>query len=202
MAKSENDPNQSTEEKIKAAAQQIFIRKGFSGATTREIADEAGIKRALLNYYFRSKERLFDAVAHDQVAILFGGIFLIVNNQITSLEAKIDELIAYYTDVLLSQPSMVLFVLNEMQNNPGKLSELMKNNLGLNDSVIARQLKEARPDIHPMHFLMSILGMILFPYIGGAFFQQSMDMQKDTFNAMLKERAKLLPGLISGMLGP
>lgn len=165
MSKKATDLNQSTEEKIKEAAQRIFIRKGFSAATTREIADEAGINRALLNYYFRSKERLFDAVAHDQVAILFGGIYIIVNDQATSLEEKLNRMITYYTEVLLAQPSLVMFVLNEMQNRPEKLAQLMKDKLGLNDAVIAGQLRDARPDIHPMHLLMSIMGIILFPYI-------------------------------------
>ena len=52
----------STEEKIKAAARKVFTRKGFAATRTRDISEEAGINLALLNYYFRSKEKLFDLV--------------------------------------------------------------------------------------------------------------------------------------------
>jgi AcrR family transcriptional regulator len=200
MAKKVITADQSTEQKIKEAAQRVFMRKGFSATTTREIADEAGINNALLHYYFRSKEKLFDIVAQEQVALFFGGIYPIVNDADTSLQEKIKAIVDYYTGILLAEPGLVLFVLSEMQNRPEKIAELMKANHGLTKAVIAQQMKEARPDIHPMHLLMSMLGIILFPFIGREIFQQSMDIDKNAFTKMLKERVKLLPGLIKGML--
>lgn len=200
MLNKEIVPDHPTEQKIKDTARRVFIRKGFSATTTREIADEAGINYALLHYYFRSKAKLFDMVTQEQVAIFFGGIYPIVNDETTSLEEKINAIIAFYTKILLAEPGLVLFVLNEMQNHPDRISDLMKTNRGLIKAVIARQMQEARPDVHPMQLLMSILGMIFFPYIGRAFFQRSMDINKDSFTKMLKERAKLLPVLIKGML--
>jgi len=191
----------STEQKIKEAAQRVFIRKGFSATTTREISDEAGINYALLHYYFRSKEKLFDIVAQEQAAIFFGGIYPIINNETTSLEEKIEAIVVYYTGILLAEPGLVLFVLSEMQNRPERISELMKTNRGLTKAFIARQMREVRPDIHPMQLLMSILGIIIFPFIGREMFQQSMEIDKNAFSKMLKERVKLLPALIKGMLG-
>ncbi|OQP40756.1 hypothetical protein A4H97_14140 [Niastella yeongjuensis] len=191
----------STEEKIKEAAQRVFIRKGFAATTTREISDEAGINYALLHYYFRSKEKLFDIVAQERAAVFFGGIYPIINDETTSLDEKIDGIVKYYTELLIAEPGLELFVLSEMQNRPERISELMKANRGLTKAVIARQLKDARPDIHPMQLLMSMLGMILFPFIGKELFQQTMDMEKTAFTKMLKERVKLLPPLIKTMIG-
>jgi AcrR family transcriptional regulator len=190
----------STEQKIKEAAQQVFIRKGFSAATTREISEEAGINYALLHYYFRSKEKLFDIIAQEQAALFFGGIYPIINNESTSLEEKIDEIVVYYSKLLLAEPGLVLFVISEIQNRPERISAMMKANRGLTKAVIARQMREVRPDIHPMQLLMSMLGMILFPFIGREMFQQSMDIDKNAFTRMLKERVKLLPALIKAML--
>ena len=51
-----------TEEKIIIAARNIFTKKGMNGARMQEIADEAGINKALLHYYYRNKEQLFFAV--------------------------------------------------------------------------------------------------------------------------------------------
>jgi AcrR family transcriptional regulator len=190
----------STEQKIKEAAQRVFISKGFSATTTREISDEAGINYALLHYYFRSKEKLFDIIAQEQAAIFFDGIYPIVNDEATTLQEKIDAIVAYYTGILLAEPGLILFVLSEIQNRPERISKLMKANSGLAKAVIARQMRKVRPDIHPMQLLMSMLGMILFPFIGREFFQQSMDIDQNAFTKMLRERVKLLPALIKGML--
>lgn len=58
-----------TEEKIRQAATKVFMEKGFDGTTTRDIAAEANINLALLNYYFRSKQKLFDSV-FDEISTL------------------------------------------------------------------------------------------------------------------------------------
>ena len=200
MTKKAVTADPSTEQKIKDAAQRVFMRKGFSATTTREIADEAGINNALLHYYFRSKEKLFDMVAQEQTALFFKGIFPIVNDKTTSLEEKIESMVAYYTGLLLAEPGLVLFVLSEMQNRPERISGLMKENHGLTKAVVARQMREVRPDIHPMQLLMSMLGMIIFPFIGRVVFQESMDTDNKAFTKMLKERAELLPALIKGMI--
>lgn len=189
-----------TEQKIKDTAKRVFLRKGYSATTTREIADEAGLTHALVNYYFRSKEKLFDIVTQEQVAIFFGKIYPIVNNEDTTLDEKVEGLVNYYTEILIKEPGLVFFISSEMQNRPERISELMESNRGLAKAVIARQLQEARPDIHPMQLLMSILGMILFPYISRGVFQRSMNISEKEIIIMLKERAGFLPALIKGML--
>jgi len=50
----------STEAKIKAAARVVFHKNGFAATRTRDIAEEAGINLALLNYYFRSKQNHYE----------------------------------------------------------------------------------------------------------------------------------------------
>ena len=80
----------STEDKILLAASKVFTEKGFAGARTRDIADEAGINLALLNYYFRSKEKLFDQVMKVKIVLLFGKIIPIISNEKTTIEEKID----------------------------------------------------------------------------------------------------------------
>ena len=63
-----------TEDKILSAASKVFTEKGFAGTRTRDIAEEAGINLALLNYYFRSKEKLFQQVMKLKIVLLFGKI--------------------------------------------------------------------------------------------------------------------------------
>ena len=51
-----------TEARILEAAHRVFVRRGVAAARTQEIADEAGVNKALLHYYYRSKEKLANAV--------------------------------------------------------------------------------------------------------------------------------------------
>jgi AcrR family transcriptional regulator len=192
--------DQSTEQKIKEAAQRVFISKGYAAATTREIAEEAGINNALLNYYFRSKEKLFDIVMKEQVATLFGKVFPIINNPETSLDQKIVAVIDYYTDVLLAEPGLMLFVLSEMHNQPQRIAGLFEANQGMMQSVIARQFSQVKPFVHPVQLIMSVMGMALFPFMGRGVFQRTYGIDEKAFEEMLKERKKILPALIKAML--
>ena len=108
----------STEERIKAAARKVFHQKGFAGTRTRDIAEEAGINHAMLNYYFRSKEKLFEMVMMETMAQFFKGVNLMLNDEKTSLDEKIDLIVSNYVDLLLKEPELPTFILNEVRPNP------------------------------------------------------------------------------------
>jgi AcrR family transcriptional regulator len=200
MSKKNISADRTTEEKIKEAGRRVFMRKGYPGTTTREIAEEAGLTHALVNYYFRSKDKLFDIVSQEEVASFFGKIYPIVNNEDTNLFEKVNGLIDYYTEILIAEPGMVFFITSEMQFRPERIAANMAANQGLAKAVIARQLREVKPDIHPMQLMMSILGMIIFPYIASGVFQRSMEMSEAEIKKMLQERVEFLPALIKKML--
>src|SRR5690349_7625597 len=90
----------STEEKIKEAARKVFLRKGYSATRTRDIAEESGINLALLNYYFRSKEKLFHIVMEEKFDKLFGTIIPILNEGSTTLDKKVELLASHYVNML------------------------------------------------------------------------------------------------------
>src|ERR1044071_9731716 len=102
----------STEEKIKAAARKVFMQKGYGASRTRDIAEAAGINLALLNYYFRSKEKLFHEIMLERVQKLFGTIAPILMDDSTSLEKKIQLMAPKYIDLLTENPDLPMFVLN------------------------------------------------------------------------------------------
>src|SRR3546814_7833693 len=91
VAARKREINISTEEKIKEAARKVFTRKGYAAARTRDIAEEAGINLALLNYYFRSKEKLFHQVMIERMQELFGVLIPVMNDTSTALETKLDR---------------------------------------------------------------------------------------------------------------
>ena len=115
----------STEEKILEAASKVFTEKGFAGTRTRHIAEHAGINLALLNYYFRSKEKLFEQVMKAKILLLFGQILPIITNEKTTLEEKIDLATEKYIDILSKNPNLPIFVISEIQKKNSELTSVL-----------------------------------------------------------------------------
>jgi len=114
------EPGESAEQKIKAAAKKLFTQKGYAAVKTRDIATEAGINLALVNYYFRSKENLFELVMLENMTTFIEGAAAIIHDETTSLDQKIELLVGHYIDILIKNPNVPQFVLNEMQSHPEK----------------------------------------------------------------------------------
>lgn len=189
----------STEEKIKAAARIVFLKKGFSGTRTRDIAEEAGINLALLNYYFRSKEKLFQQVIMEKVQMIFGVSFPIANNPQTSLNEKIELLADNYIALLLNNPDLPLFVLSEIRNNPVHFQNKVGINM-LRESSFVKQLIEKKPDVNPVQFLISLLGMIIFPFAANPLLQAAQLVEESNFDNLMQQRKQLIPQWVSAML--
>jgi AcrR family transcriptional regulator len=190
----------STEDKILLAAAKVFTEKGFSGTRTRDIAEEAGINLALLNYYFRTKEKLFEQVMKVKIVLLFGQIIPIVTNEKTSLEEKIDLASEKYFDILTKNPNLPLFVLSEIQKKTSDVKSILPFEKVLNNSFLLKQIKAKRPDLNPFHFLLNFLGLTVFPFVGKPILQ-SFDLMNDAeFQKFVEERKTLVPMWIKMML--
>jgi AcrR family transcriptional regulator len=190
----------STEEKIKIAASKVFLKKGYSATRTRDIAEEAGINLALLNYYFRSKEKLFQKVMQEKMQQFFGVLLQIVNDPSTQLETKIEQIVSNYIDVLSENPELPLFVLSEMKGNADKIQNILPVQKFNDNLSFVKQLQEKRPDINPIHFLMNILGMTVFPFVAKPAFNLIASTNKSELESILKERKELIPKWIKAML--
>ncbi|MBS1597054.1 MAG: TetR/AcrR family transcriptional regulator [Bacteroidetes bacterium] len=190
----------STEEKIKEAARTVFMKKGYSATRTRDIAEEAGINLALLNYYFRSKEKLFEIVMMEKMQKLFGGLVGIVTDNDTTLEKKIELLTIYYIDMLTQNPDLPIFVLSELRNNGEHLIKSLPIGNVLQQSALFKQLQVNRPDINPLHFIINILGSTIFPFVAKPMIQAVGNLNPKDFETMMEERKKLIPRWIRSML--
>ena len=190
----------STEEKIKTAARKVFIQKGFAATRTRDIAEEAGINLALLNYYFRSKEKLFNEIMMEKMQQFFGILLPVVNDPSTKLETKIELMVSNYIDMLSMNPDLPLFVLSEMKGQSGKIKNILPVQQITNKISFIKQLKEKRPDINPIHFLMNILGMAVFPFVAKPAFELIAALNKNQLDTILQERKKLIPLWVKAML--
>ncbi|PIF34184.1 TetR family transcriptional regulator [Flavobacterium sp. 9] len=190
----------STEERIKEAARTVFTQKGYSATRTRDIAEEAGINLALLNYYFRSKEKLFELVMAEKVAKLFGVIAPVVNNEHTSLDEKVTLIADAYITMLTQNPGLPLFVLSEIRNNPEHFGNKMQAGKLLTESYFVKQLLEKRPDIHPLHFIINVLSMCIFPFIAKPVLESAGVMSDNQLSDFTEERKTLIVKWFKAMI--
>lgn len=183
----------STEERIKEAAQKVFLKKGYSATRTRDIAEEAGINLAMLNYYFRSKEKLFQLVMSEKVELMFGMLAPIANDKESDLETKLNDLISIYMDMLSENPDLPLFVLSEVKNNQDHFKGQSSLTETLACSNLIQQLNEERPDFNPNQFLMNIMSLCVFPYVVQPLFNTAGLMNDGEFKDLMDERKRLIP---------
>lgn len=190
----------STEDKILLAASKVFTEKGFSGTRTRDIAEEAGINLALLNYYFRTKEKLFEQVMKVKILLLFGQIIPIVTNEKTSLEEKIDLASEKYFEILSKNPNLPLFVLSEIQKKTSDIKSILPFDKVLKNSFLIKQIQEKKSEINPFHFLINFISMTVFPFLGKPILQTFELMNDSEFQKFVEERKKFVPVWIKMML--
>ncbi len=196
--KTSGNRSESTEDKIKNAAHKIFLRKGYSAARTRDVAEEAGINLALLNYYFRSKKNLFDVVMREKIQNLMGSLLPVLNDTATSLDEKVERIVTSYIETLSGNPDLPSFILNEIRKNNFDFIPNVRFNQMILHSSFMKQLRE-RSEVNPVHFFLSLLGMTIFPFIAKPIFLKIELGNEQVFEKMMDERKTLIPHWIKSI---
>lgn len=197
---------ESAEKKIVEAARKLFTEKGYYAIKTRDIAKEAGINLALLNYYFRSKEKLFDLVMLENLQLFIHSVMGIVNNPETTLQEKIEILVSHYIDMLIKNPDVPIFVLSEINADPKKLiSRLGFDKVNHQKIYLVKQWMELAaakkvPAFNPIHIMINVLSMTIFPFIASPLLRNRTSMSLEEFNQLMEERKKLIPVWVNAIL--
>jgi TetR/AcrR family transcriptional regulator len=198
MAKSAKDAT--TEERILQAARNVFIKHGWAGARMQDIADEAGINKALLHYYFRSKDKLFETIFAEVAARFLPQVNSILNSDL-SLFDKISAFCEEYMDNVAKNPFIPLFVINEMNRQPREfLKKLFKTDKPrlekffgqLNEAI---RNKEIKP-VDPFDLLINTVSLCVFPFLAKPLFQLVSGTSEAQFRSIIEERKRTVPGLI------
>lgn len=207
MAKTKNktEPDISTEARIKEAARIVFYKKGFAATRTRDIAEEAGINLALLNYYFRSKAKLFEIIMIETLSGFMKSMVILLNDPKTKLEEKIESIASQYIDLIVKEPEIPTFIVTEIRSNPGLLLEKLPVKQIIQHSSFIRQYKEAvdkgeTTEPNPLHFLMNLMGLIVFPFIAKPLIMGGNEMKAQEFDSLMQERKKRIPVWIKAMM--
>ena len=194
----------STEQKIKEAARKLFTQKGFAATRTRDIAEEAGINLALLNYYFRSKQKLFDLIMEENFRQFLGGISANFTDQTLTMEEKVSKVVNGYIDFLTEFPDLPLFILSEIQGNPSELAAKLNAEIAPARRMFLEQLKEAKQGgktaLDPFQFVANLIGLSVFPFVAKPLLQRVLNVSDEQFYEYMNDRRKLVPMWIGMMM--
>ncbi|MBN8822616.1 MULTISPECIES: TetR family transcriptional regulator [unclassified Spirosoma] len=197
-------PSKNTEERIREAARQVFLEKGFDGTTSRDIAEAAGINIALTNYYFRSKEKLFISIFDELIQLFFEGMFCILNKPI-GLREKITELVEHDFQLMKSNPSLCIFVMNEIHRNPERMANAVEARKQFQQSVFDEQLRREAAlghirSIEAMHLMVMIVSNIQFLFISKAMHIRIWHMSEEAFDAFANRHKGIVIDMITNYL--
>lgn len=195
-----------TEQRIKEAARKLFTQKGFAATRTRDIAEESGINLALLNYYFRSKQKLFDLIMMENFQEFIKGITVNLIDDTMTFDQRIEKIVVAYIDMLTRVPDLPLFILNELRGNPSKITTKLNSELAPMRQHFFKQLiasnKEGTTNLEPFHFVANLVGLSVFPFIGRPILQRVIGLTDVQFDQYMQDRKTLVPLWIKSMLAP
>lgn len=201
-----SEKDRSTEEKILEAAHRIFVEKGMAGARMQQIADEAGINKSLLHYYYRSKDKLFLAVFRLAIQDFIPGIKGIIYSKISVYE-KLDRFIHEYMDVLLSKPFVPMFILQEIQRDPERLFNVFLE-AGIRPDHIMKEFDRSIEkgfirDVDPRHLIINVLSLCIFP-IAARPMMQRMFFENDpnAYQHFLNQRKTVVSDFVINAIKP
>jgi AcrR family transcriptional regulator len=197
MAKAKKKGDDSAEEKIKLAARKLFTEKGFDAVKTRDIAAEAGINLALLNYYFRSKQKLFDIIMIENFERFIQQLIPVFGDETMSLDERLEQITTRYIDMLRMNPDLPFFIMNEMKSDSSKLLQIRARLLDIRNNFVAeieRSLKtKGIKPLHTAHMMMNFMGLMIFPFVAQPMLMTVNKLSKKEFDQLMEERKKLVP---------
>ncbi|MDA3884395.1 MAG: TetR/AcrR family transcriptional regulator [Candidatus Delongbacteria bacterium] len=190
----------STEEKIIKAASQVFKSKGYAGARMQEIADNAGINKAMLHYYFRSKKMLFDKIFDGIINMFLKNMIITLNENNTWIDKinNLSEKLFLFVNVNRDVP---IFLVNELHKNPEFFNEKLLNFKEIGNSSFFAQLEDEmlkRKIIktNPLQVLVHIFSGIMYPVIAEPIISSIGDLKNNEFDSFLLERKNIVPKII------
>ncbi len=187
------DNDKQTEEKIFEAATEVFINKGMDGARMQDIADRAGINKSLLHYYYRTKERLFNAVFEKIAGEMFRKFAPVFDENLT-FEDKIRFFYREHIAFLQKNPGLPSFILNEINRNPAIVKKFIQTiDIAKLWDVLETQHKEELGQYHITRenipqVMTSLVAMSVFPFAGRALISCILEKMGFDFDEYIEKR--------------
>jgi AcrR family transcriptional regulator len=203
-----------TEQRILDAAHAVFMRTGTAGARMQEIAREARVNSALLHYYFRSKDRLSQAVFQRAAAQLLPAVVGVLASD-RPLREKVIAIVELELDRLSRTPYLPAYIISELAHHPERITQLIPALTGSRPDALGRRLlrivggqieaevraKRMAP-IAPEQFLVNLLSLCIFPFAARPMIAAMMGFDDKAFSRFIRERRETLPDFFLNALRP
>lgn len=198
-----------TEALILQAAEREFLEKGYSGAKTTAIAQAAGVTHAMLHYYFRTKEKLFEKIVADKMDKLKRVMFGVIGNPDLPLRERLKQGVEQHFDFIAENPHLPRFIFNELHEHPERIDQV-KNSIA---SIAAKAIttlqneidrKAASGECRPVDarmLMLDIASLNLFPFIAAPLISSSFGKLFEGRDELLEMRKKENVRTVLGKLG-
>ncbi|WP_297795627.1 TetR/AcrR family transcriptional regulator [uncultured Eudoraea sp.] len=181
-----------TEHIILEAAKRVFQNKGMDGARMQEIADEANINKAMLHYYYRSKQQLFEAVFNTAFALLAPQLNAILNDD-SSVEVKIRNFTKNYISFISRHPYLPTFIIQELNRNPNFVLK-MKDKKGFPNiekfkKQIALEIQQGTlKPVKGEQLFINIMALNIFPFVASPLIKAFVNIDDKAFKQLVEDR--------------
>ena len=192
--------DRNAEQRILESARHIFHIKGFEGTKMQEIADEAKINKAMLHYYYRSKDKLFEAVFSEAALDFFPKVLQLLENESPVFE-KIKIFVHGYIDVVLTNPCVPGFIISELNQNPERLKKFFSKKQIRPPEKFVNQIIEAvrKKEIiqtDPMQLMLNMISLCLFPIIARPVIETIFNIPGNKYQQFMELRKKEVTNFI------
>lgn len=195
-----------TENIILEIARKHFVQKGFAATRMQEIADEAGINKAMLHYYFRSKDKLYQKIIEQTLDMMLPRFAKSLGSEGTFSE-KLERVVETYITTLMEHPEIPFFIMSEISQKRERFLEALKTRasffpavqsfLGtMMEDMAAGKIKQ----IPPIHLFLNIMGMTIFPFMAKPIFCTMMEVSEADFKKLMEERKTVILSFVNKAL--
>lgn len=191
-----------TEDIIKQAAKRLFFVEGRFNATTQEIADAAGVNRTLLNYYFRSRNKLFELVLVD-ARMHFKKKMKFVFQKDISFREKIEQFIEIYMAEAIAHPYLETYMVTQLNQNigereiPAEHEKQMKGEMAKFFAAIEAEMEKGNIEkMNPVQFVWNLVSLLSFPIVMKPMYKKLMDLNDGQYLRLLEERKAIILSMI------
>jgi AcrR family transcriptional regulator len=207
-------PDGDTEQRILDAAHEVFVRRGTAGARMKEIAETAGVNQALLHYYFRTKDRLAEAVFRRAAQRLMPQVIAVLGSD-APIEEKVERVIHLELDQLPRMPYLPGYILSELSHTPARAAQLIGAMTGMDAAdvaprvfgTLARQIDErvragTMCPIAPDQLLINLLSLCIFPFAAKPMLMALLALDQEGFQQLITRRKTELTAFFLNALRP
>jgi AcrR family transcriptional regulator len=186
-----------TEQLIKDTAKRIFFAEGKLHATTQDIADAAGVNRAALHYYFRSRDQLVAIVFKEAMQGLSSRLGNVMASSM-SFKKKVEELINVFLAEMITYPYQETFMITEINTIGAQLiADINANPTKAFLAEVAKEMEKGTiSQMNPAHFLMNLFSLLSYPLIMAPIYRQLLQQTNTDFDQLISERKEIICRMI------